>query len=69
MTIKINIEFNVDNAAFDDFHGQEVQRVIRNTADRIALQVTDTREIEPSNARIKDSNGNCIGTWSIQSAE
>lgn len=63
--IKINIEIDPSNDAFDDFHGAEIRRVIRNVADRIGLQVTDSREVEPGEASIMDVNGNSIGRWTV----
>jgi len=49
------IEFETDNAAFDDYWG-EVIRIIEDVAFKIRLE----GEI-PSPTNIRDSNGNTIG--------
>ena len=53
--MKISIEFDTDNAAFDD-GGIEIRRILY----AIACEITDGK----TTASIRDINGNTIGNWS-----
>ena len=52
----VKIEFNTDNAAFDDFES-EVSRILKELADRV--QYGSRGEYVP----IRDANGNSIGSF------
>ena len=60
--MKVSIEFNTDNAAFDDDcaghrpSDYEISRILRSVVDQMAEGTTE--------ARIRDSNGNTVGEWS-----
>ena len=51
------IEFNMDNAAFSDFHSGEVKRILDNV---------NTRLKRSNSGRIFDVNGNCIGSFKVE---
>lgn len=53
--MKIMIEFDTDNAAFENDRDTECARILRLVADRIANGETS--------GRLRDINGNDIGTW------
>ena len=53
------IEFDMDNAAFDDDFPREVSQVLG----KIAAQFSDGAGHGP----VYDSNGNRIGDWKVQS--
>src|SRR5688572_12087910 len=60
MSTELKIEFDTGNAAFDDGNGpEECARILRNIADRMRFR-GDT------DGGIMDSNGNRIGSWSVE---
>ena len=56
--MELKLEFNMDNAAFDDCEPAEVARVLREVAARIVLGSRD--------GKIHDINGNRIGQYVIE---
>ena len=63
--MKLKIEFNTDNAAFNPFEGDgsnaypsepEISRILTIVVDQLANGTTE--------APIRDINGNTIGRWS-----
>lgn len=53
----MKIEFNTDNAAFEDGCWEETDRILKEISDKVRLGY----EYGP----IRDINGNKIGTWSL----
>ena len=53
--MKVKIEIKTDNAAFEDYTGSEVARILRELADN----VDGESRITPQ--PLKDSNGNTVG--------
>ena len=60
--MNVKIEFNTDNAAFEDSYLMEVTRVIRSATEALIDSENTTTIRRP----LKDSNGNRIGTVSIE---
>ncbi|NBU04203.1 MAG: hypothetical protein EBT60_07865 [Bacteroidetes bacterium] len=62
--MKITIEFDTDNAAFEDDRINEVNYILKQVTER----VTDSMDWDDSPIRtaISDSNGNRIGTVVIK---
>lgn len=61
---KIKIEFDIDNAAFEDeLFSFEIQGILTELSEIISNSGSG------SNGNIKDSNGNTIGTWSWEENE
>lgn len=59
--MKITIEINMDNAAFEDCNGTELARICRELADNF-----DTFPLEPTGTgNIRDINGNTVGEWDV----
>jgi len=56
--MKFKLEFNMDNASFDEIPEHEIIRML-NITDRYVLNGERERII-------KDSNGNTIGKWFIE---
>ena len=56
--MKLKIEFDTDNAAFNDQDdpGLEIRRILL----AISFDITDVNTSGP----VRDSNGNTIGAWS-----
>ena len=60
MPAKFRCQFEMDNAAFHDpdgDYGDECERILLNLAPRIRTQ---------TGGKIRDINGNTIGSWSIR---
>lgn len=55
--MKIEIKFNTDNAAFDDF-GNEVARILRD----LAYKVEDCENRCDFYYTLRDMNGNMVGS-------
>lgn len=55
---KFSIEFECDNAAFEEDPAQEVSRILTRTASHVLNGHTE--------GRVKDINGNTIGRWSLE---
>lgn len=51
---RMQIHFDLDNAAFDESPCGEVARILRDLADRMELGISDV-------TKISDTNGNRIG--------
>ena len=60
--MKVNIEFNTDNAAFEDSYLMEVTRVLARAKGALVESENTTTIRRP----LTDSNGNRIGTVSIE---
>lgn len=56
--MKVTIEFDMDNADFDNFAGQAIRQVLRQATDFI-LDSTDRAGI------LRDTNGNRIGQVTV----
>lgn len=62
--MKLKIEINMDNAAFggDQFdRGAEAAKILEEFADKIAEGA-----MPRTSGPLRDSNGNLVGTWSIE---
>lgn len=59
--MKIKIEISMDNAAFEDDHG-ELARILRRLADR----VDGTPRTEGDGEYLRDVNGNRVGHWEVE---
>lgn len=59
--MKIIIEYDTDNAAFD---GEWEDRTLEHT--RILDRVTDQIMTGEKSGKIRDYNGNTIGLWSVE---
>jgi hypothetical protein len=57
---RLTIVLNLENAAFEDAPMSEAARILRKLAD-------DMEECGPSNYRLRDLNGNTVGTASFES--
>lgn len=53
----MKIEFNTDNAAFDDGCWEEINRILKDISDKVRFGY----EYGP----VRDINGNKIGQWSL----
>ena len=58
---KIEIEYNIDNAAFNETPLPETRRIFADICDMIANGHGE--------GRIKDINGNTVGSWKIHDYE
>ncbi len=62
----VTIRIACDNAAFKSYPGEEVARILRGTADKLA----STLDFEPGyNLPLRDANGNTVGyleVWESQ---
>lgn len=57
---RVKIEFNIDNAAFDeDDCGPEIARVLRTLAE--GFRSANKEELRSGGSSIRDINGNTIG--------
>jgi len=56
--MKLTININMDNAAFED--GDELSRILRT----VAFELED--HYEPDERNIRDINGNKVGKWVIE---
>lgn len=60
--MKMKIEFETDNAAFDDGNGPtECARILEKIARRVGQGAEE--------GGIMDSNGNRVGSWSVEFPE
>lgn len=57
----ITITINTDNAAFCDYPGAEVARILHKLGDSIIHELTDTNIEEPQRFVLRDFNGNTVG--------
>jgi hypothetical protein len=57
------MQFETDNAAFDDDKGAEIARILRDAADTIERSI-GTRG---GDVFVRDSNGNKVGKYTITS--
>jgi hypothetical protein len=56
--MKLIIEINLDNEAYEDLLGWELGENLQNVIERIGHGIKD--------GSIKDTNGNTTGKWSIK---
>jgi len=61
MTNKMTIEFNLDNAAFDDYPFAETSRILHSIADKV--------KTGSDGGIVRDINGNSIGDYYIETEE
>ena len=61
-TMKINIEFDTDNAAFEDDRFGEVTRILTRAKEKVTDSLNDCCGIR---VPIKDTNGNRVGVLEI----
>lgn len=64
--MRFNLDFQLDNAAFDTDHpegksGAEIARILRGVAD----MVEGVPLIKNDSGYVKDVNGNTVGAWYI----
>jgi hypothetical protein len=60
--MKLKIEIEMDNAAFEDGNGREAARILRDLADNIEPWQLAAGEANPS---LRDANGNKVGTAKV----
>ena len=58
--MKFTLNFNMDNAVFDDWNRPEVKRILNRTAERVNDGETE--------GIVRDINGNTIGQFNIKGA-
>jgi len=66
--MKFRLEFDMDNAAFDDNEvgaNQETARILKALASKIALQ-GDNLRLGDDEGPLYDINGNRIGVWWVE---
>jgi hypothetical protein len=56
--MKCKIEFDMDNAAFDDYPASEAGQILYKIAGKMAVGETD--------GPVTDINGNIIGQWAVE---
>ena len=61
--MKVKIEINCDNAAFDESVSAEVARILRDLADTIPL--SDLNVPFDRSLRLRDHNGNVVGEMKV----
>lgn len=59
--MKFTLELNLDNAAFEDFGGAELSRILRMCANHF----DDSVILEPCERKLMDVNGNTIGGFAV----
>lgn len=59
--MKLSLDLNSNNAAFEDSGEFEVARILRDVADRIESGSTE--------GRLRDVNGNNVGSWFLEGDE
>ena len=59
--MRFQLNMSCDNAAFGDWSGDEVARILQTIAQRCASIVT----IDSDSGTIRDANGNTVGRWSF----
>jgi hypothetical protein len=55
--MKFKLEFDMDNAAFEDFKNGEVKNILESTKEKVDAGWTM--------GAVVDSNGNTVGQWSM----
>jgi hypothetical protein len=60
--MKLNIEIDMDNAAFDPDNGQESARILSGLAEKIASY----RLLHDEGGPLVDANGNRVGAWAVE---
>lgn len=58
--MNVTVTIDTDNAAFADDAGWEVARILRELADRLAVDIHQCHA-----GPIRDVNGNTCGTWTV----
>lgn len=56
--MNFTLSFTMDNAAFEDEPATESARILRDIAEKV--------EAGHGGGKIRDINGNSIGTWSVE---
>ena len=56
--MKLGIEINLDNAAFDTYPGDEVGRILKKYAQSISV-------LSDLDKKLRDINGNTVGTAEV----
>ena len=59
--MKFKIEFDMNNAAFDDYPESEIYSIL----DNVKTKVIDGFV----HGRVRDANGNTIGYWTIETED
>ena len=60
--MKFNLTCNLDNAAFDDYSGIELSRILHTVINK----VEDLQELNTdSYGKVQDLNGNTVCSWGI----
>lgn len=59
------LRIDLDNAAFDNAHGDELVRILQGVIQDVRYE-SDDRLIRLSPAGVHDSNGNRVGQWEIR---
>lgn len=57
--MKFTVEIECDNAAFADWPGLEVARILRDVANRV------DGDAEGTHGTCRDANGNRVGSWAF----
>ena len=58
----VNISFDTDNDSFRNFGFQEIAKILKNIAENVSDNSNDSIL---EDKRIRDENGNVIGTYSM----
>lgn len=58
------IEFETDNAAFEDMQTEEVARILREIADKV-----ENGSFSFACGVVRDYNGNTVGKWLLDNEE
>ena len=56
------LTIETDNAAFGDDPAEELASILRRLASNLTML---SRLAAPENGKVRDSNGNTVGTWSL----
>ena len=59
---KFTLEINMDNASFETCPAGELAECLSQVVEKLGLS---GNKPEVAEGKIKDSNGNTVGTWSI----
>ena len=63
--MNFNVSINCDNAAFDDdLTGIEICRILQSIEDKLQ-HIGYIEPQENMNGRIRDMNGNTVGSWEL----
>ena len=67
MDIKLIININTDNSAFDDY-SKEIKRILNNIVEKLSTERFKTVQKYDTNNTwsITDINGNKVGSWNFK---